>query len=538
MVKKTLTLIFALIAAIAGCLLLCVSMQQGAGVGGDAVIYITSARNLLAGKGLGLINPAGEFRLIPYFPPFYSLLLAVPGLLGLPSEEIPQAAMIMNVILFGGLIFMLAYWTGKAGDAPAAGLAVGLLTAGSPILIPAYSWAMSEPLANFLGFLGLILFEKYIDRKQKKYLIFSAVSIGFSILTRYSSVAFLITVAVLLLGLRNASWKEKLKNFFSFGITGSFPTICWLVIDYLQTKTISSRTVLGKEQIPALLDSFFKQMKFVFMQWLFPESFIHKYLKRPNLQNFVFGFIFFIVLFCLIFSIFRARKRKFYSERYLNRMMAVLGLFFIVFCVVIMIVSIRTYPPITIGSRMFLPAYIAFVWIIAILFGQILISEDSDNLLKTLFFILIFSYAVFGDLRGIRIARQNRIDGLGYNSQAWKNSETVDFIKNNVAENQTIVTNEETALLFLTQRVTWPMHEVYVTQPDQDFYAYDQGNVPETDYGRKAFQEGKAILVVFDSFEDQMGGIYGDQTTERIDALFKNLDLLYDCDDGKVFSKK
>ena len=68
-----------LICAAAGAGILFISMAQGVGVGGDATIYITSARNLLAGKGLGLINAAGEFRLIPYFPPFYSLVLAFWG---------------------------------------------------------------------------------------------------------------------------------------------------------------------------------------------------------------------------------------------------------------------------------------------------------------------------------------------------------------------------------------------------------------------------------------------------------------------------
>ena len=53
-------IIAALICAAAGAGILFISMAQGVGVGGDATIYITSARNLLAGKGLGLINAAGE----------------------------------------------------------------------------------------------------------------------------------------------------------------------------------------------------------------------------------------------------------------------------------------------------------------------------------------------------------------------------------------------------------------------------------------------------------------------------------------------
>ena len=66
----------ALGSAFAGVLLLWVSMSQSVGIGGDAVIYLESARNFAAGRGIGLIQPDGTFRLIPYFPPFYPIVLA------------------------------------------------------------------------------------------------------------------------------------------------------------------------------------------------------------------------------------------------------------------------------------------------------------------------------------------------------------------------------------------------------------------------------------------------------------------------------
>ena len=88
-------IIAALICAAAGAGILFISMSQGVGVGGDATIYITSARNLLAGKGLGLINAAGDFRLIPYFPPFYSLVLAFFGLF---TSNLSFVALVLNLI--------------------------------------------------------------------------------------------------------------------------------------------------------------------------------------------------------------------------------------------------------------------------------------------------------------------------------------------------------------------------------------------------------------------------------------------------------
>ena len=168
----------ALICAAAGAGLLFISMAQGVGVGGDATIYITSARNLLAGKGLGLINAAGDFRLIPYFPPFYSLVLAFPGLF---TDNLPLAALILNLVLHAGLVFLITYWTISVSDNLFPGLLLGMLLAGSPIIIPAASWAMSEPLAVLLGFSGLILLEKSLVEDQLFAFWASAILLGLSV---------------------------------------------------------------------------------------------------------------------------------------------------------------------------------------------------------------------------------------------------------------------------------------------------------------------------------------------------------------------
>ena len=54
--------------------------------------------------------------------------------------------------------------------------------------------------------------------------------------------------------------------------------------------------------------------------------------------------------------------------------------------------------------------------------------------------------------------------------------------------------------------------------------------------GRQVFRKGGAWLVVFDSFEDQMADIYGENTRKRMDSLFANLNVLFDGDDGTIYT--
>ena len=79
------------------------------------------------------------------------------------------------------------------------------------------------------------------------------------------------------------------------------------------------------------------------------------------------------------------------------------------------------------------------------------------------------------------------------------------------------------------------MHEVYVNEPDEVYYAYESDHGVENDSSRQVFREGGAYLVVFDTFEDQMADIYGEDTAERISRLFENLDVLFKGDDGRIY---
>ena len=517
----------ALICAAAGAGLLFISMAQGVGVGGDATIYITSARNLLAGKGLGLINAAGDFRLIPYFPPFYSLVLAVPGLF---TDNLPLAALVLNLVLHAGLVFLITYWTISVSDNLFPGLLLGMLLAGSPIIIPAASWAMSEPLAILLGFSGLILLEKSLVEDQRFAFWVSAILLGLSFLTRYSSAAFIGAAVLLIFFFEGETWKKRFLRAFGYGFVSVIPMIVWLVIDFTKTNTVASRSMLSGKTAE-LWAAFLPKIKHVFVLWILPDS------LSATMPGFLVTFIsIFIVLFtvgCLAGSVYALRGGTQYP-RY-ARMFFLLSAMNLLYLLLIVFVSLNTYPPITINTRMLLPVYISNFWLIYLLFA--LFGEYNHRLSRTFVFnTALFLFTALCCYRGYRIASQNAIDGLGYNSTTWKNSETIAYIRENIPEDKTIVTNEETALLFLLDRRTWPMHEVYVNEPDAEYYAYESDTAVETDSSRQTFRKGGAYLVVFDSFEDQMADIYRENTRERMDKLFANLNVLFDGDDGTIYT--
>jgi hypothetical protein len=90
------------LAAIVGGSIVAVNTRIGAGVGGDATIYIVAARNLVAGEGLGWIHPDGTFQLLADFPPGYPLVLSLPGLFG---ADLIKSARWIDILLFAAIIF-------------------------------------------------------------------------------------------------------------------------------------------------------------------------------------------------------------------------------------------------------------------------------------------------------------------------------------------------------------------------------------------------------------------------------------------------
>jgi hypothetical protein len=531
MKKGTAVQIGLLFIALAGMTVIRLATRWGPGIGGDATIYIESARNLLAGRGLGLVGPQGEFRLLPYFPPFFSLALAA---LGITGVSMLTAAHWINILSFGGLIMLVGNTTLRADSHPRYAFLVALLTAGSPVLIPVYSWAMSEPFSFLLGFGALALLAAWLESPEKRILLFlSALAAGLSFLTRYSSVAFLITGGAGVFLLEIQKWRRKILVAGLYLLSGALPMLMWLIYDFNLTATIASRSIESGTGMASRIASFLPLLRDVILFWLVPESWITspRYFSGLN-PILVTSFILLLAGWCVLVS---AKVLRFEGERKGNRtayLLALLLLFILVYLAVIFLVYLTTYPPITIGSRMLSPVHIAVLWMVILLTAlSVKIWANKRWLHMGLMGGLVLACLWYGG-RSARIVSQYYETGLGYTSPAWQNSQTLAAVRDLPAD-LLVISNETNAILFLSGRPAYPLKEIYQDKPSESFSAYGNGDLQD-DY-QKLFREGKAVLVLFDTIDDQLSGLYGERTGERISALVKGLRRAYRGDDGGLF---
>ncbi len=281
MIKKDALVLFILLllASLLGMALVTYATTFGPGVGGDATIYLTSAQNLLAGNGLGWTEADGSFRLLPYTPPFYPLVLSALGLL---VRDMVAGARWLNVILFGATIALAGlFFYRNTGRLWLAAIFSGLLAA-SPVIVGVQVWAMSESLFLLLGFSGLLVLLDYLACPRRALLIASAGLCGLAFLTRYFGVAFVATggLALLLFGRGQDSrvkvrlaWNE-LREAALFGAVAVLPTLIWLVIDFSLTGTVSSRS---GQPAAAYWQRFLEigpALQKIILFWLLPDSII------------------------------------------------------------------------------------------------------------------------------------------------------------------------------------------------------------------------------------------------------------------------
>ncbi|HLF81947.1 MAG TPA: glycosyltransferase family 39 protein, partial [Anaerolineales bacterium] len=158
----------------------------------DAAGYITAARNLVAGHGIGFFRPNGEFSPTVSHPPLYVLTLGAVSQVGL---EPLQAARALDVLLFGLLVAACGIMLCRALVSRRAGLAFSALLLVHPALLIAYTSAMAEPPFILLGLLSLLLMADHFREPRNVTFVGAALSAGGALLSRYPGAAFVLTGA-------------------------------------------------------------------------------------------------------------------------------------------------------------------------------------------------------------------------------------------------------------------------------------------------------------------------------------------------------
>jgi hypothetical protein len=501
---------------------------HGAGIGGDATIYLSAARNLLAGKGLGLVEPQGGFRVLPYSAPLYPLLLAGLGGLGI---DLAEAARWIDALLYGATIFLVGAAVMRfTRDRILAFFSAALILLSPVLVVRVFAWAMSEPVFLFAGFLGLFLAIDYVGQARRGMLIGAALACGISFLARYIGVGFVAAAALVLLLLDRRAWRAKIMATAGFLAVSLLPMAVWVVYDFTQTHTVASRSIQTGVGLGARALSALAPLKQAVLFWLVPDAWVAT-PPYPHIFNSLLLAGVMLAAAALLVAV--SRRRRVTRPADLDgsaRLALGLGTLVGVYLAVTLVVYISTYPPITLDNRMISPIYVAALLLVVVLAGMLLRVEAARRWLQVGIWVVLLGFAATYLYRTPRIVQETHRSGLGYLADGSRHSATLKALQALPPGTQ-VITNEVTLVLYYTGQPAYALISGALVDPHSGFTAY--GSDP-TDPGQAAFRSGGA-LVLFSSINDTLTGIYGAQAPARLAALTQGLYQAYSGPDGAIY---
>jgi 4-amino-4-deoxy-L-arabinose transferase-like glycosyltransferase len=223
----------ALFALFAAALVLAVT-RTGPGLSPDSRAYLMSARYMLQGKGISILDGNGDLEPMTHYAPLVSILLAAGGVTG---ADVTDVARVLNALFFAASVVLAAAVVWRATRSRFAALAAAGLLALSFDLLRTFAMVWSEPPFIFLMLLGILLLGTYIDRRRYAWLIVGAISIGLAFAARYSGAALVASCAVALLMHSGGTWRRRFGDTIVFGLIASLPMALWVARNWLLTRS-------------------------------------------------------------------------------------------------------------------------------------------------------------------------------------------------------------------------------------------------------------------------------------------------------------
>jgi hypothetical protein len=269
-------------------------MHLGPGVSPDSVTYFQTAESLRKGQGFMAYGEP-----MTNFPPFYSLILALVGLLPLKILSISK---LVQASIFGlnVIVFTYAAWIVARKNTYAA-LAAGVLFVSSVDIVRVHSYAWSEGLFLLFGLSGYIILAHFLKMNNRHLLVVASISVALAVLTRYAGLALIPPVILILLARRRISFREKLIDCAIFAAIACGPLAAWIVRNLLVAGSATNRTaafhIIEKEKLIQFTKTVFR--------FFIPSS-------TPSFEPFLIWFFF--CWSCSLFSLFSfsgvRRKRQ------------------------------------------------------------------------------------------------------------------------------------------------------------------------------------------------------------------------------------
>ena len=230
--RPDLTLLLAAIAALGAVGALARQATYGVALHWDAVNYVATARNLLAGSGLREYSDAVYVA----WPPLYPLVLAVVSVDVLDPLAVAGP---VNAALFALTIFVAGQYLRRRLESRFLVVWATLAIALAWPLAGLAAYALTGTAFILLVTLTLINTDAFLAAARTSSLVRAGVWAALAWQTRYVGIALLAAVAVVLLSQRGARPAQRVRRAAGFALLAGAPMVLWLARNQLASGTLT-----------------------------------------------------------------------------------------------------------------------------------------------------------------------------------------------------------------------------------------------------------------------------------------------------------
>jgi hypothetical protein len=462
---------------------------------------------------LGLSSLSGEGEILPltHFPPFYSLTIAAVSLVS--RGDVLLAAHWTAVLVYGFNLFLSGFLAYRYTSSWLAGLlSTGMLLI-SPIMTDIIVSAFSEGLFLACLLLALFFLTEGTGESKTRYLLAAGIASALACLTRYVGVTIILTGMFAIFFLGQTTFKKKLFAAIGYGILSGLPLLIWYVRNWMVAGSTSNRvfgihwpkkgnfligidTITGwflPQAIPIQIRQFILLAGIVVLAvaillWA-------RHLRKEGLLtrvNLPFKFTLVSLLFCLIYSLSLLASRSFFDA------------------------STRW------NSRILSPLYLAgFLAVIVIVWqaGQV----EGSRWRKILASGVIVALSAFYMPQTYQFLVASYREGSGFSGASWKNSETMQMVKQ-FPLGGVLYSNNPTAIYFVLGRQAISTPEQYDRVKKKYRPEFEQNLI----IMRQRLKEPGSALVIFDPYQEV-------RENPPLEVLTDGLLIFQDTTDGAIY---
>jgi 4-amino-4-deoxy-L-arabinose transferase-like glycosyltransferase len=500
-----------LVFALAGFILAWITTPWGVRVGYDSYFYLNAAENLLRGSGLSSLSGEGQIVPLTHFPPLYSLILAAVTLAS--RGDILLAARMTAVLIYGLNLFLFGFLALRFTNSWLAGfLSAGLFLL-SPIVMDVIVSAFSEGLFLACLLLALFFLTEGVGELKARFLVAAGIASALACLTRYLGVTIILTGACAIFFLSRAPFKKKVFAAIGYLALSGLPLFLWYARNWIVAGSTSNRVfaihwpkkgnfLIGIDTItgwflPQAISIQIRQylllaglivLAVVIFYW---ARRMHK-LGLPVRMNPPFQFVLINLLFCLLYCLALLVSRSFFDA------------------------STRW------NSRILSPLYLAgFLAVIVTIWqaGQV----DQFRWRKILASAVIVALYAFYMPQTVQFLSISYREGDGFSGAAWKNSETMQLVKQ-FSPGGTLYSNNPTAIYFVLGRQAISIPEQYDRVKKKYRPEFEQNLA----LMRQRLKQPESALVIFDPYQEV-------RENPPLDELTRGLVVYQDKSDGVIY---